>query len=884
MVGGKYKFMVGANGYAHESVLKFRLDWSLPDSRYLQAPSARVLGRLRRFLPRLGDETPDAACVDAQGQVGLWTEHGLDLGRVALSAMVSLHHEVGLDCRVCHACDLTHPQRAISVCTCDTLKISAEALRVVLKFLDQLGPAEPADQPDPTVLRQEFVRFAAPQMLKVDLTYLMDQARRRDIPALHIGDKRVVFGHGCRQRNMRRQVGDQTSHLGYMTAVDKHRSYEFMQRVGLPVPRQFAVYDQAAAQRAAESIGYPVVIKPAASDFGTGITVGAIDSPAVARAFKRARRYGNCVIVEQFIAGDDHRLLLINGAVVAAARRIPGGVVGDGEHTVAELIAFENRNPQRGDANFSTTPLSRLLLDEEAREVLRLAGRTAQSVPERGEHVLLRRMSNISQGGTSLDVTETVHPDYKEAAVLAAQVIGLDIAGVDFITTDISRSWREIGGAICEINPSPGMRMHHSPHAGPARDVATPIFNLLFPNGTPARIPVAALTGSNGKTTTTRMVAHILRAGGATVGMVCTEGVFVQDQCLEEGDCSGGIFAQRILLDPRIDAAVLEIARGAILKFGAGITGCDVAAVLNIADEHLGELGVERLEDLAAAKGLLVELARDTVILNADDPNCVALAPRSRARHLCYVSMQKMPPLLAAHLQRGGRALTLDSDETADWVMWHDSGSSRRLFDARLLPSSRSGRATFNIQNAMFAAATALALGQPSAEVARALATFHGDEQDNLGRLNHCPGLPFEVIIDYCHNRHGIEALGRYARASRIKGQALLAFSLPGNRRDEDFLSAAGAAARYFDVFVPYPGLKKYLRGRGEAECTDLLAQGFRAQSPAEERLHIAKDWLEAAQFLLEMAKPGDCVFLTGLNPQQLHAEVQRFRAKADPV
>lgn len=397
MINGKYEYLLGANRYAHESVLRLTLEWPAPASRYMPTPSSDTLRLLRQLLPTLADAAPAAVRSAAQDPLYPWSDQGLDLGRVALHAIVSLHLELGLDCRVCAPCDGADAQRALLVFTCDTLSISVQALRVVVKFLNQIVSADGAATLDPHALRRDFATFAASRLLKADLLYLIQQAHQRDIPALHIGDFRVIFGHGRRQRHMRRQVGHQTSHLGYITAVNKHQSYEFMQRVGLPVPRQFAVYDQAAAVRAAATIGYPVVIKPAATDFGTGITVGAIDAPAVAKAYERARRYGKCVVVEQFIAGDDHRLLVIDGAVVAAARRVPGHVVGDGEHTVAALIERENRNPQRGDTNAKATPLTRLVLDEEAHEVLMLAGRTAQSVPADGEHVPLRRMSNLSR-------------------------------------------------------------------------------------------------------------------------------------------------------------------------------------------------------------------------------------------------------------------------------------------------------------------------------------------------------------------------------------------------------------------------------------------------------------------------------------------------------
>ncbi len=810
--------LVGANLYMPRSAVRVALEWQDAARRLVAAPPGSALASLFARLPELAAPAARAAPAVAglrdRGPAG-----AIDPADLIRAAILAIHRDIGLEDPDARVCEHGDGSRADVVFEVDDarlgLRIATAAAQWVQGLLSTPNPDAARPVQDPAALMESFRRQVAGTTPNTDGAHLRREARRHDIPTLYLGRNLTVFGQGCRQRRIWGQVTDRTSHLAYVLASDKHAAAEALRRVGLPVPRHRLVYDLTQASDAAQSIGFPLVVKPVGTDKGVGVSVGIRSQEGLARAFETARRLNPGVLVEQQIPGNDYRLLVIDGRFVAAAQRIPAHVFGDGLRTVEELVAEENRNPLRRSGK--TAPLSTIDLDEEAVETLRQSGLTTRSVPGRGQQVFLRRLASLSRGGVSVDVTAAVHPANRQLAVLAARAIGLDVAGVDFLTPDIGRPWREVGGGICEINPTPGMRAHYAPARGTPQDVAGPVFELLFPSGAPSRIPVAAVTGSDGKTTTVRMLAHILRHVGGTVGMVCTEGVYVQDECLVEGDMSGGWPARQLLMDPRIDAAVLEIARGAILKFGAGIEDCDVAAVTNIADEHLGELGVDSLEALARVKGLLVEIARDTVVLNADDPLCVSLAARSRAQHLCYVTMGAVPPL-AAHVASGGRAVCVEAEGGVPWIVLYTGETRLPLSPVGDLPATWEGRARHNVQNAMFAAAMAHALGRAPAEIAAALRTFRSDVSDNRGRLNRYRGAPFEFLVDYCHNRHGIEAIGAMTAAIAIEGRRLLAFALAGNHRDEDFESAGREAARHFDVLVAYAPQERYLRGRSVAD------------------------------------------------------------------
>ncbi|HZW75620.1 MAG TPA: Mur ligase family protein, partial [Caldimonas sp.] len=391
------------------------------------------------------------------------------------------------------------------------------------------------------------------------------------------------------------------------------------------------------AVRAAEKLGYPVVVKPLDANHGRGVTTDVRDEAQVKVAYERAREHARSIIVETFLEGLDHRMLVIGGELIAVAKRVPGHVVGDGEHTIAQLVDLANRDPRRGIGHEKV--LTRLDIDPEALRMMARKNYTAESVPPKGEAVQLRGTGNLSTGGTAIDLTDTTHPDNREVARRAARAIGLDVVGIDFITPDITKSYREVGGGICEVNAAPGFRMHVAPTEGTPRNVGQIVIDMLFPPGTPSRIPIAAVTGTNGKTTTVRMLAHIHKMNGATVGLTTTDGVYVDGERTVAGDMTGPTAARMVLCDPIVDCAVLETARGGLLRAGLGYRHCNVGAVLNVSSDHLGSKGIETLEQLAQLKRIVVEVARDVAVLNADDQLCLKMADHSPAGRIAYVTM-----------------------------------------------------------------------------------------------------------------------------------------------------------------------------------------------------------------------------------------------------
>jgi cyanophycin synthetase len=539
-------------------------------------------------------------------------------------------------------------------------EVGLEAGRLALALLHNLLPedlppeeikAEPFDFAE---ARDAFIRFAQRRALGPSTQSLVNAAKDRDIPWIRLNERSLIqLGHGRFQRRVQATVTSETHHIAVEIASDKEETARILADLGLPVPAQHLVYSARNAVRAADRIGYPVVVKPLNANHGRGISVNLGDADQVEAAFEEARQHSRGVLVESFIEGLDHRMLVVNGELIAVSKRVPGHVVGDGEQTIAQLVDEVNSDPRRGVGHEKV--LTRLEFDEQAARLLKKLGYTEETVPAAGEAVYLRKTANLSTGGTAIDVTDMVHPDCREMAVRAVKAIGLDVGGVDFLTSDISKSYKETGAAICEINAAPGFRMHVSPSEGQPRDVAGPVMDMLFPPGSPSRIPIAALTGTNGKTTTARMLAHIFKLSGNTVGLTTTDGVYIDGNLTVRGDMTGPVAAQMILRDPLVDAAVLETARGGLLRRGMGYERCDVGAVLNISADHLGLRGVDTLEKMAEVKRVVIEVASDTAVLNADDELCLKMADYTKAEHLCYVTMNAAHPLVGEHVRAGSQ-------------------------------------------------------------------------------------------------------------------------------------------------------------------------------------------------------------------------------------
>jgi cyanophycin synthetase len=707
--------------------------------------------------------------------------------------------------------------------------------------------------------RDQFIRFAQRRALGPSTAALVHAAERRGIPWLRLNDQSLVqLGHGKYQQRIQATVTGRTPHISVELASDKEETNKILAGLGLPVPQQELVQSETQAVRAARRIGFPVVTKPYNGNHGRGISIRLSTEEEVAHGYNVAREHSRSVVVESFLEGDDHRLLVVNGELVAATRRTPGHVLGDGEHTVAQLIDMVNQDPRRGVGHEKV--LTRLELDPQAHKMLERAGLTSESVPEIGHTVFLRSTANLSTGGTATDVTDVIHPDNREMAERAVRAIGLDVGGVDFLSKNITESYRTIGGGICEVNAAPGFRMHVAPSEGTSRDVADPVIDMLFPAGTAARVPIAAITGTNGKTTTARMLAHITKMAGYTPGLTTTDGVYIDGQRTVSGDMTGPVSARMVLADPQIDIAVLETARGGLLRAGMGVNEVNVGAVLNVQPDHLGLKGIETLEQLAEVKRIVVEVASDCAVLNADDALVLKMSGYTEAKHICYVTLNPQHALVREHVRAGGRACALEAGVNGHMITLYEKGAHIPLLWTHLIPATLEGRATHNVQNAMFAAAMAFALGIKLDAIRQGLRTFDSTFFQAPGRMNVFDEHPFKVLFDYGHNAHAVAAMTDLARRLEVSGRRIVVLAGPGDRRDEDLIAIARAVAGRFDHYICRRD--DNLRDRKPDEVPRIQASALKAAGVPEGAISIIPDEQEAISAALQMGQPGDLLLI----------------------
>jgi cyanophycin synthetase len=707
--------------------------------------------------------------------------------------------------------------------------------------------------------RDEFIRYTQRRALGPSTMSLVRAAEQRGIPWLRLNDQSLVqLGYGKYQQRIQATVTGRTSHIAVELAGDKEETNKILGALGLPVPRQELVQSESAATRAARRIGYPVVTKPYNGNHGRGISIGLRSDEEVIAGFNKAREISRSVIVESFLEGDDHRLLVVNGELVAATRRTPGHVVGDGVHSIAELVEIVNSDPRRGIGHEKV--LTRIELDAQAQMMMAREGVDVTSVPAAGRVIYLRSTANLSTGGTATDVTDIIHPDNREMAVRAIRAIGLDVGGVDFLSTNIAESYKDIGGGICECNAAPGFRMHVAPSEGTPRDAAGPVIDMLFPPGAPSRVPIAAITGTNGKTTTSRMLAHITKMAGFTPGMTSTDGVYIDGQRTVEGDMTGPVSARMVLSDPQIDLAVLETARGGLIRAGMGVREVNVGAVLNVQSDHLGLKGIDTLEQLAEIKRIVVEVATDCAVLNADDPHVLRMSGYTDAKVICYVTMNPQHGLVREHIRAGGRACALEAGVNGQMITLYDKGSHIPLLWTHLIPATMEGRALHNVQNAMVAASMAYALGIKLDAIRQGLRTFDTTFFQAPGRMNVFNEHPFKVLFDYGHNAHAVGAMADLAQRLDVSGRRIVVLAGPGDRRDEDLVAIADAVAGRFDHYICRRD--DGLRGRDGDEVPRIQAKALLAQGVPESAISIIPDEQKAIDAALRMGQPGDLLLV----------------------
>ncbi len=711
---------------------------------------------------------------------------------------------------------------------------------------------------------EELINAASDLALGPTTQSIVDEAAKRGIPALRLNDQSLVqLSYGKHQKHIVASTTPLTSNIAVEMASDKELTVRLLSDVGLPVPQNILVSSVDEAVSAAERLAFPLVTKPLDVSHGRGVSLNLNTLDEVRWGYEQAAIYTKWVLVEQFLAGKDFRVLVINDKVVAAAERVPAHVVGDGEHTIAQLVEIVNRDPRRGLGHEKV--LTQITINSQAERLLQQAGYTLETILPAGQVFHLRSTANISTGGTAIDRTGDIHYENREIARRAARVIGLDIAGIDIIAPDISRPLSEVGGGIVEVNAGPGFRMHLQPTEGEGRNVAKPVIDMLFPEPEPARIPVIAITGTNGKTTTSRMVAHMLKLDGKCVGLTTTDGIYINGELYKAGDTTGPWSARMVLKDPTVGAAVLETARGGILREGLGFDRCDIGAVLNVRADHLGLRGINTLEDLARVKQLIVEVVRDDgySILNADDPLTWAMREHAEGQ-IVYFSASGADggaERLGPHIATGGCAVVTQPGVKGEMIAIYDGDHYIPLMWTHEIPATFEGQARFNVYNALAAAAIGHAMKLKVETIRHALGSFSTTFFQNPGRLNVYDEHPFRVVMDYGHNPDALTNMAamlaqmrkRYKRVIGVLGGT-------GDRRDEDLVELGQLAGGMVDhLFVKQD---ENLRGRPSGEAAGLIREGAVRGGLNESKISVVLPEPEAVDAAMRMAQPRDLVVI----------------------
>ena len=738
--------------------------------------------------------------------------------------------------------------------------VAEAALNIAIDIVTALAAGKPVTmEPALTQLRQ----LMQAEALGPSTHAIVEAAKRRGIPTLRLTKNASLFqlGWGVKQQRIQATTTSNTNHIAVGIASDKELTKCLLREAGLPVPSGQSVLTLEAAHAAAGRASGFVTIKPLCGNQGRGVTTAVLGEKAVEAAFTHAQRFGRRVIIENHIAGNDYRVLVIGQKVIAASLRLPPEVVGDGHSDIRQLVEAINDDPHRGEAHENM--LTRICLDESATAELARQGLNVGSVPAIGQVVRVRGNANLSTGGTAQDVTSDVHPDTALACVRAARLVGLDVAGIDLVCRDIALPLLAQGGAIIEVNAAPGIRMHEHPSGGERNQVGRAIVDSLFAAGDDGRVPIIAVTGSNGKTTTTLSIAHVLQTLGHVTGVATTEGITIAGQCIKAGDCSGYWSAHTVLTSPEVAFAVLETARGGMLKRGLGFDRCDVGIVLNVQNDHLGQDGIETLEDLARVKGLVVATARKAVILNADDALCVQMASTAPPRtEVIFFGFDVAHPAMAEHLANNGRAVYLQDG----LLMWANANKHLPLTSLAQLPSTLNGRARHNVANAMATFAALLALAVPKDHIAAGLASFRPCESQTPLRLNlyHAGGVT--LLMDYAHNVAAYEAIiatGRQLTQGRLIGVV----AAPSDRRDTDLIAIGQICGAGFDGLMIYE--MEDLRDRQRGETATLITRGALSTQQTGAKATNGRPWVythlairAAIREAFGKAEPGDLIII----------------------
>ena len=726
------------------------------------------------------------------------------------------------------------------------------AAEAAVRICEALIAAEDYDM-DPDIQRMRELREA--ERLGPSTGSIVEEAASRGIPWIRLNKYSLCqLGYGANQKRIQATVTSETSSIGVELACDKEDTKYLLEQAEIAVPRGDIISRESSLEEACRYVGYPLVIKPIDGNHGRGITVDIQSYEDAVIAFHAAKEVSSRVIVEKYITGEDHRLLVINHVLVAAAKRTPAHVIGDGKSTVEELIIEVNKDPRRGYGHENV--LTMITINDLTKTIIKDAGYNLDSVLPKGERLLLKDTANLSTGGTAEDITDIVHPANVSMAERISKIIDLDICGIDIMTDDISKPLSETGGAILEVNAGPGFRMHLAPTTGLPRNVAAPVVDKLFPQqGDTGRIPIIAITGTNGKTTTSRLIAHIAKMKGYRVGYTTSDGVYIQNRLLMKGDCTGPASAEFVLKDPTVNFAVLECARGGLLRAGLGFGRCDVAVVTNVAADHLGLKGIHTIDQLARVKGVVPEtvLPDGYAILNADDDHVYDMK-RGINCNLALFSMDENNPRIQALQRIGGITAIYENG----YVTICRGAWKMRIMKAENIPLTYGGKASFMIQNVLAAILAAHVRGISIEDMKAALETFIPSAAQTPGRLNLFQFVNFQILLDYAHNPAGMRALKKFTDKLECTVKVGIIAGI-GDRRLEDNNEMGMIAAEMFDEIIIRQD--KRLRGKTEEELIKMLNDGIKAKDPNKKTTIIPSE-KEAITFAVNNAKKGSLIIL----------------------
>lgn len=737
--------------------------------------------------------------------------------------------------------------------------ISYKEERLALACLDkafELIQAAIHDTPfDVTKVVAELKEYAYDVCLGPSTRSIVDAAKSKSIPWRRLNEGSLVqLGYGVHQRRICTAETDSTSAIAESIAQDKELTRTLLRSIGIPTPEGRSVESAEDAWEAAEDIGLPVVVKPQYGNHGRGVATNLQSREQVMAAYNAAREEGRSIVVERHAPGDDYRMLVVGGKLVAAARREPAHVIGDGQSTVQKLIDKVNEDPRRSDGH--STSLSLIKIDAVALGVLLDQGMTPDTIPPVGKKVLIRRNANLSTGGTASDVTDQLHPDVARHAIEAARIVGLDIAGVDIVAQDISQPLQGQRGVIVEVNAGPGLRMHIEPSSGSPRPVGDAIIEMMFPAENNGRIPIISVTGVNGKTTTTRLIAHMVASAGKKVGMTCTDGIYVGGRRIDSGDCSGPQSARSILMNPFVEAAVLETARGGILREGLGFDFCDVGIVTNVGEgDHLGLSDIETIEQLAKVKRCVIEAVHKNGfgVLKANDPLTAEMAEKCKGR-VIFFAIDENDPVLTDHRIKGQRVVFVRSG----MIIIAEGAEETALTTLDKIPLTHQGRILFQVENVLAGVAACWGAGMSVSQIVIGLESFSAHMDKVPGRFNLLEVHGATVVADYGHNSSSllaiIEALGNFPHGHRT-----VVYSAAGDRRDIDMIRQGEILADHFDRIILYED--QYLRGRKPGEISAIFKRGMDSGKRVKE-VYDFIGWEKAFEHALTLIKAGDLMLL----------------------